>query len=132
MVGAVPWWMIRATQGHRTGQDNAVSTDCGASALPPLTAAQRGEQAELAGWNESCRRDGQRWAVSAPTIEQIARLARVSRSTVSRVLNNHPNVRPAVRDRIVQVIDEHDYTPRAAARSLARRQTNLIGIIIPE
>jgi DNA-binding LacI/PurR family transcriptional regulator len=65
-------------------------------------------------------------------IEQIAALAGVSRSTVSRVLNNHPSVRPEVRERIYRVIDEQGYTPRAAARSLARRQTNLIGVIMPD
>jgi DNA-binding LacI/PurR family transcriptional regulator len=65
------------------------------------------------------------------TIEQIAELADVSRSTVSRVLNNHPSVRPAVRDRILQVINENGYAPQAAARSLASRRTNVIGLVIP-
>jgi LacI family transcriptional regulator len=69
--------------------------------------------------------------MSAVTIEQIAQLASVSRSTVSRVLNNHPNVRAAVRDRILQVIDEHGYAPQAAARSLASQRTNVIGLLIP-
>lgn len=65
------------------------------------------------------------------TIEQIAALAGVSRSTVSRVLNNHPNVRRAVRERILHVIDEHKYAPQAAARNLARRRTNVIAFFIP-
>ena len=65
------------------------------------------------------------------TIEQIAQLANISRSTVSRVLNNHPSVRSEVRDRVLKVIDDHGYTPRAAARSLARRRTNIIGLLIP-
>ncbi|HEX6290782.1 MAG TPA: LacI family DNA-binding transcriptional regulator [Herpetosiphonaceae bacterium] len=65
------------------------------------------------------------------TIEQIAELADVSRSTVSRVLNNHPSVRPAVRDRILRIISENDYAPQAAARSLASRRTNVIGLVIP-
>jgi LacI family transcriptional regulator len=67
----------------------------------------------------------------ALTIEQIAELASISRSTVSRVLNNHPNVRPAVRDRVLRVINEHGYAPQAAARSLASRRTNVIGLLIP-
>jgi DNA-binding LacI/PurR family transcriptional regulator len=46
------------------------------------------------------------------TIEDIDALAAVSRSTVSRVLNNHPSVRPAVRDRVLRVIREHNYAPR--------------------
>src|SRR5579859_3255976 len=65
------------------------------------------------------------------TIEQIARIAQVSRSTVSRVLNNHPSVRPEVRDRVLQVISETQYTPHAAARSLASSRTNVIGLLIP-
>ena len=65
------------------------------------------------------------------TIEEIADLAAVSRSTVSRVLNNHPSVRPLVRARVQQVIQEHRYTPRAAARSLASRRTNVVGLLIP-
>ena len=65
------------------------------------------------------------------TIEQIAELADVSRSTVSRVLNNHPSVRPVVRDRILRIINENGYAPQAAARSLASRRTNVIGLVIP-
>jgi len=45
----------------------------------------------------------------ALTIEHIATLADVSRSTVSRVLNNHPSVRPTVRERVLQVIREQNY-----------------------
>lgn len=65
------------------------------------------------------------------TIEQIAALAQSSRSTVSRVLNGHPNVRPAVRERVLRVMDQHGYAPHAAARNLARRRTNVIGLIVP-
>jgi PII-like signaling protein len=71
------------------------------------------------------KRDG------ASTIEQIAALAGVSRSTVSRVLNNHPSVRADVRARVQRVIDEHRYTPSSAARSLASRRTNAVGLLIP-
>src|SRR5919201_1192771 len=60
-----------------------------------------------------------------------ARRSPITRSTVSRVLNNHPSVRPAVRERVQQVIQEHRYTPRAAARSLASRRNNVVGLLIP-
>jgi LacI family transcriptional regulator len=70
-------------------------------------------------------------SMAALTIEQIAKLAHSSPSTVSRVLNNHPNVRPAVRERVLQVINEHGYVPRAAAQSLAKRRTQVIGLLIP-
>lgn len=65
------------------------------------------------------------------TIEHIASLADVSRSTVSRVLNNHPSVRPSVRERVLQVIREQHYTPQAAARSLASARTDSIGVLVP-
>ncbi len=67
-----------------------------------------------------------------PTLEQVAKLAGVSRSTVSRVINNHPNVRPEVRERVWQGIRELGYQPHAAARSLVTRRTQIIGMIIPE
>jgi LacI family transcriptional regulator len=65
------------------------------------------------------------------TIEHIASLASVSRSTVSRVLNNHPGVRASVRERVQQVIREQNYAPKAAARSLASSRTDTIGLLIP-
>jgi LacI family transcriptional regulator len=65
------------------------------------------------------------------TLEQIGKLAGVSRSTVSRVINNHPNVRPEVRERVLQVVAETGYYPDPAARSLASRRSSIIGLIIP-
>ena len=65
------------------------------------------------------------------TIEDIARLASVSRSTVSRVLNDHPSVRPTVRDRVWSVIKEHGYAPQAAARHLVTQRTGIIGVLFP-
>lgn len=58
----------------------------------------------------------------AVTLEEIARLAGVSLSTASRVINDHPNVRPEVRKRVWQVIREQGYQPNPAARSLALRR----------
>lgn len=66
------------------------------------------------------------------TLEDIARLAGVSRSTVSRVVNNHPGVRPEVRERVWKIIREVGYQPHAAARSLATRRSDIIGLVIPE
>lgn len=65
------------------------------------------------------------------TIEQIADLAGVSRSTVSRVLNDHPSVSEKARRRVWKVVNEHGYAPSAAARSLASSRTNVIGLLIP-
>lgn len=53
------------------------------------------------------------------TLQQIAQLAGVSRSTASRVINGHPNVRPAVRARVWQIINEQGYRPNPIARLLA-------------
>jgi LacI family transcriptional regulator len=64
------------------------------------------------------------------TIEDIATLARVSRSTVSRVLNEHPGVRSTVRDRVLRVIREQNYAPLAAARSLAGSRSDTIGFLM--
>ncbi|GHO50474.1 LacI family DNA-binding transcriptional regulator [Ktedonospora formicarum] len=66
------------------------------------------------------------------TIEDIARLAGVSRSTVSRVLNSQPSVRPAVRNRVQEVIAAYGYTPQAAARQLVTQRTRSIGLILPD
>jgi LacI family transcriptional regulator len=68
----------------------------------------------------------------SPTLEEVAQLAGVSRSTVSRVVNDHPNVRPEVREQVWQVIHQVGYQPHAAARSLVTNRTQIIGMIIPE
>lgn len=68
----------------------------------------------------------------APTLETVAEIAGVSRSTVSRVVNGHPSVRPEVRERVWQVIQDTGYQPHAAARSLVTRRTHIIGVVIPE
>jgi len=73
----------------------------------------------------------QRRVATGVTIEEIARLADVSRSTVSRVLNNHPSVRPQVRERVLEVMRTQDYTPNAAARSLASARSRVISVVIP-
>ncbi len=65
------------------------------------------------------------------TINDIAKLANVSRTTVSRVLNNTGNVDPAAIERVKQVIQETGYVPSQYAKSLRTNKTKIIGIIIP-
>lgn len=65
------------------------------------------------------------------TLEEIGKRAGVSRSTVSRVINNHESVSRAVRERVQRVIKETGYQPHAAARSLAAKQTFVVGLVIP-
>jgi len=67
-----------------------------------------------------------------PTLEGVARLAGVSRSTVSRVINDHPRVRPETRERVWKAIRETGYRPHSVARSLVTKRTRIIGVIIPE
>ncbi len=64
-------------------------------------------------------------------LEDIARLSGVSRSTVSRVINKSPNVREETRRRVMNVINEHNYSPNIAARSLVTQRTQVIGLYIP-
>jgi LacI family transcriptional regulator len=66
------------------------------------------------------------------TLEEIAALVGVSRSTVSRVINDQPNVDVETRARVWQVVREHDFHPNSAARTLARRRSQIIGLIIPQ
>jgi LacI family transcriptional regulator len=66
------------------------------------------------------------------TLDEIATQAGVSRSTVSRVVNNHPSVRPDVRLRIQKIIHETGFQPNAAAQSLANQRSYMIGLVIPK
>lgn len=59
----------------------------------------------------------------------VARIAGVSHQTVSRVLNHHPNVRPATRDRVLAAIEELGYRRNLSARALVTRRTNTFGVV---
>ena len=61
---------------------------------------------------------------------EIAKLAHVSRTTVSRVLNGHANVSDATRRRVEAVIRQHNYFPDAAARNLVGKQSKVLGLFI--
>lgn len=73
-------------------------------------------------------------AVMSPraTIEEVASAAGVSRSTVSRVVNGSTAVSPEALAAVRVAIDELNYVPNRAARSLASRQTHAIALIVPE
>lgn len=66
------------------------------------------------------------------TIADVARAARVSRATVSRVLNDHPYVRPEVRRAVRAAMNRLGYRPNAVARSLARRATKTLGLLVAD
>jgi LacI family transcriptional regulator len=64
------------------------------------------------------------------TIKQVAREAGVSTQTVSRVINDRPDVAPETRQRILEVIERLGYQPSALARSLIRRRSHTLGVAI--
>jgi len=63
------------------------------------------------------------------TISRVAKEAGVSIQTVSRVINNRPDVASETRERILQVINRLGYQPNAIARSLVSRRTRTLGLI---
>lgn len=65
-------------------------------------------------------------------IEDIAAKAGVSRSTVSRVINNKPVVSDATRRKVLDVIEQEGFSPNPVARALATQRTKLIGVIVPQ
>lgn len=66
------------------------------------------------------------------TIRDIALEAGVSKSTVSRVLNNSAVVDAETRRRVLSVMERNRYSPSSVAQNLSRRETGVIGIVIPE
>jgi DNA-binding LacI/PurR family transcriptional regulator len=68
----------------------------------------------------------------APTLEAVAAIAGVSRSTVSRVINGSSQVSPEVVKAVNAAVSELRYRPNRAARSLAQRKTMAIALVVPE
>lgn len=66
----------------------------------------------------------------SPTLEDVARVAGLSRSTVSRVINGSRNFDPAVRQAVERAIAETGYVPSLAARSLVGRRTGTIALVL--
>ncbi len=65
-----------------------------------------------------------------PSIYDVAELAGVSHQTVSRVVNDHPNIRASTRERVLAAMAEIDYTPSSIARALAAGRSRRIGVIV--
>ena len=66
------------------------------------------------------------------TIKDIARELKISPSTVSRALKNHPDISKETRDAVNELARKMNYQPNAVALSLKQRRSNTIGVIIPE
>ena len=69
--------------------------------------------------------------IEKATIQDIARMAGVSKATVSRVLNQKPDVDSTTRERVLRIIEEQGYTPNLAASSLAGGHSRLVALLIP-
>src|SRR6266436_4345860 len=65
------------------------------------------------------------------TIQDIAKLAGVSKATVSRVLNRKPTVDPEIRERVMRIVNERGFVPSITATVLRGGRTQLIGVLAP-
>src|SRR5687767_477208 len=66
------------------------------------------------------------------TIKDIARRAGVSTATVSNVINGTRYVSPELHERVTSAVLELDYRPNAVAKSLRKKRTSTIGLIVPD
>ncbi len=64
------------------------------------------------------------------TIKDIARICGVAVSTVSRAINDHPDINKETKAQIMQAISEHNYIPNNSARNLKRSESNTIAVLI--
>lgn len=64
------------------------------------------------------------------TIKEVARIAGVSVSTVSRVINDMPDVNQQTKLKVRKIIEEHGYVPNATAKTLKQMTTNIIGLVV--
>ncbi|HKD96563.1 MAG TPA: LacI family DNA-binding transcriptional regulator [Micromonosporaceae bacterium] len=67
-----------------------------------------------------------------PTLDQVAALAGVGRGTVSRVVNESPQVSPAAREAVERAIAELGYVPNRAARALVTQRTDSVALVVSE
>lgn len=70
--------------------------------------------------------------MSSPTIKDVAKLAGVSISTVSRVMNESKPVSPEARRKVLDAINKLDFKPNELARSLVMKKSNIIGVVVKD
>ncbi|NLK68626.1 MAG: LacI family transcriptional regulator [Clostridiaceae bacterium] len=68
----------------------------------------------------------------AVTIKDIAKVAGVSYATVSRALNDHPEINVITKEKIKEIAQQMGYTPNAVARGLVKKNTEMIALLIPD
>lgn len=66
------------------------------------------------------------------TIKDIAKLAGVSYSTVSKALNDDPRIKPATKQKVLAVAEKHQYRKNMLARQLSTGRSNIIGFVLDE
>ena len=66
------------------------------------------------------------------TMEDVAKAAKVSRATVSRVLSNYPSIKPETRSNVMYWVRELNYEPNMVAQNLAGNNTNIIGVLFSD
>ena len=66
------------------------------------------------------------------TIKEVAKLCGVGVSTVSRAINNHPDINPETKQKILDIIKEYNYVPNNSARNLKRADSNTIAVMVKE
>lgn len=65
------------------------------------------------------------------TVKDVAKKAKVSPSTVSRVINDHPSISIETKQRVRKIMDEMGYFPNVTARNLGKQRANSFGVILP-
>lgn len=68
--------------------------------------------------------------MSKVTIKEIAKICGVGVSTVSRAMNNHPDINPETKEMIMRTIDKYQYVPNNSARNLKRTESKTIALLI--
>jgi DNA-binding LacI/PurR family transcriptional regulator len=66
------------------------------------------------------------------TIRDIARIANVSRSTVSLALNDSPRINPETKKRVLEIVQRLDYHPNAMARALVEKRSRVLALLVPQ
>ena len=67
----------------------------------------------------------------SPTIKEVARRSGVGIGTVSRVLNNSPQISEETKQKVLAVIKELNYTPNIAGKRLSQRRSYVIAVVVP-
>ena len=88
------------------------------------------EKLPAADLQAALKRETGKKQMESVTIKDIAKRCNVAVSTVSRAINNHPDINPETRKKIMKVIEENNYIPNNSAQNLKKTVSRSIGVII--